>query len=381
MRIAVNCRVLIPGKLEGIGWFIYETLKRMIKNHPEDTFVLLFDRRPDESLFSEFKNVEKLHIPPKARHPILYKIWFDFTIPWKLKKKKIDVFVSADGMNSLRLKAPNYFLIHDLAYLHYPKYIDPNQLPYYQKNVPRFLSKADGIGTVSNFSRKDLAKQFNLDPRQIDIIPNGCRSVFRPINDKERDEVHRELGVKAPYFIYTGAIHPRKNTVNLIRAYNHFRFRSHLEHELVIVGRQAWMFDLFEREIENSPFRKQIHLMGYVEDEKLAQWMGAATALVYPSLFEGFGVPLLEAMHAEIPIICSNKSSLPEVVGEAAILVDPTNPQDIGQAMHKLAKDKALQKKLIDKGIKRRKYYNWDQSAKLLYKAIARTAEKGKRKN
>nr|MBS0036756.1 glycosyltransferase family 4 protein [Saprospiraceae bacterium] len=375
MRIAINCRVLIPNRLEGIGWYIYETTKRMIENHPEDTFILLYDRKNDHTFFPQ-KNAIELYIPPMARHPILYRLWFDYMIPWKLKKHSPDVFVSMDGMNSGRLKVPSYLMIHDLAYLHYPQYIDAIHLAFYEKNTPRFISNADGLGTVSNYSRSDLAKNFNLNPENIDVIPNGCRPVFRKLSADEKREVRQSLGIKKPYFIYTGSIHPRKNCVNLIRAYNHFRFRSPLEHELVIVGRMAWMNDLFERELENSPFKKQIHLTGYVGDEKLAGLLGAAEALVYPSLFEGFGVPLLEAMNAEVPIITSKNSSLPEVAGEAAVLVDPKNPQDIGRAMQTLAKNQPLRKKLIDAGIKRRKMYHWDKSAKMLYSAIKRTAHK-----
>ncbi len=377
MRIAINCRLLIPNKLEGIGWFIYETTKRMVEQHPEDTFILLFDRKPPADLLNH-KNVIKVHVPPKARHPILYRIWFDFMLPRKLKKYDADIFLSADGFNSYQLDIPSYLIIHDLAYLHYPKYIDSTHLAYYKKHSPGYIKKASGLGTVSEYSRQDLAEKFDLNPDHIDVIFNGCKESFKPLNKEQKNEVKREYKLQKPYFIYAGSIHPRKNVVNIIRAYNHFRTRGHQEHDLVLVGRKAWMFDLFEQEYNRSPFKKDIHLLGYADEKELAALMGAAEALVYPSLFEGFGVPVLEAMHAEIPIITSNKSSLPEVAGKAAILVDPRNPQDIGTAMFKLAKHPELGKELVKQGRKKRKEYDWEQSAYLLYRALKRTAlEKG----
>jgi len=364
--------MLIPDKLEGIGWFIYETAIRMIEDHPEDTFILVFDRKPPEDLL-DYPNVVKKWSRPQARHPILYKIWFDFMLPGMLRKAGADIFVSCDGFASTRLEIPTYLVIHDLAYIHYPEYIPSFQLRYYRKNVPRFIEVADGLGTVSESSKNDLAKNFDLESGSIDIIPNGCRPVFRPLTKQEKSGVHREWKFDRPYFIYTGSVHPRKNLVNIIRAYNHFRFRSKFEHSLVIVGRKAWMFDLFEKELANSPFKKQIHLTGYLEDEPLARLLGASSGLIYPSLFEGFGVPLLEAMHAEVPIITSRISSMPEVVGKAALLVDPRNPQDIGKAMYDLARSPELCDELVKKGKRQRKKFDWYQSAEQLYKSIERT--------
>lgn len=379
MRIAVNCRLLIPGKLEGIGWFIYETLKRMINDHPNDEFILLFDRKRDKKLFSQ-SNVKEVYLWPQARHPLLYRLWFDLLIPKALKKHQADIFLSADGFNSLNTTVPTYLIIHDLAYLHYPEFINPANLSFYEKFTPRYVAKSTGLGTVSEFSKRELIEHFNVNPDDIDVIPNGCRPGFKPVTAARKTEIRAEWGIKNPFFIYNGSLHPRKNAVNLIRAFNHFKFRGSLNYSLVIVGRKAWMVDLFESEVERSPFKKQIHLTGYLEDEQLADLMGAAEALVYPSLFEGFGVPLLEAMHAEIPIITSNVSSLPEVAGNAAILVDPRNPQEIGSAMYQLAKKPEIGQNLMKAGIQQRKRYNWDRSAKLLYSALLKTAKANKMK-
>ena len=373
MRIAINCRLLIPEKLEGVGWYIYETTKRMIEQHPKDTFILLFDRKPAENLL-DYPNVIKVHVPPKSQHPFWIRIWLDYLMPRKLKKLNPDIFLSADGCNSYRLKIPTYLIIHDLAYLHYPGSIDSIQLSFYQNNTPKYIKKASGLGTVSEYSRADLAEQFSLNPDYIDLIPNGCKRSFRPLNKEKKNEVRIKYNIPKPYFIYAGSIHPRKNTVNLIRAYNHFRTRGHLTHDLVIAGRKAWMFDLFEQEYERSPFKKDIHLTGHLGEHEMAEIMGTAECLVYPSYFEGFGVPLLEAMYSEIPIITSNKSSMPEVAGKAAILIDPQNPQEIGAAMYKLAKHPELAKELVDQGREKKKDYDWDQSAYLLYRALKRTA-------
>jgi glycosyltransferase involved in cell wall biosynthesis len=364
--------MLIPGKLEGIGWFIFETTRRMVEDHPEDTFILVFDRKPPED-FLEAPNVVKAWTPPQARHPILFKIWFDFALPRIIRKHKADIFVSCDGFASRRLRIPTYLIIHDLAYLHYPDFIPNRQLRYYQKNIPDFVKIADGLGTVSDASRRDLAEAFELDTGSIDLIYNGCRPVFKPLSEDQKKEVAEVWGVRRPYFIYAGAVHPRKNVVNVIRAYNHFRLRCKFDHSLVIAGRKAWMIDLFDKEVVRSPFNKQIHQTGYVDDESLARLMASSSGLIYPSLFEGFGVPVLEAMNAEVPVVTSDVSSLPEVAGNAALLIDPENPQDIGGAMYKLANSPELSKELVGKGKRQRKRFSWDKSAAKLYKSILRT--------
>lgn len=378
MRIAINCRMLIPDKLEGIGWFTYELVKRMIRNHPEDTFILLFDRKPPDELLKH-PNVIKLHSFPQARHPLLFKWWFDYSVPSMLKKQNADIFVSPDGFNSGRLKIPSYLIIHDIAWHHYPDFIKANHLRYYRNNIPKFISNATGLGTVSEFSRTDIAEKFELNPSAIDVVYNGCRTIFKPLPEAAKQMVRKEWGITQPYFVFTGSIHPRKNGVNLLRAYHHFRLRSHLTHSLVFAGRKAWEAELFEKELQNSPFRKQILVTGYIEDNQMASLLGAAEALVYPSLFEGFGVPLLEAMNVEIPIITSNVSSLPEVAGNAALLTDPKNPQDIGTAMYKLAKTPELREKLIENGKKQRLKFNWDRSAAQLYENIEKTVLRSKR--
>ncbi|MCA1760933.1 MAG: glycosyltransferase, partial [Bacteroidales bacterium] len=162
MRIAVNTRLLLKGKLEGMGWFSYETLKRMTRNHPEHEFIFIFDRPySEEFIFSE--NITPVVIGPPARHPVLFYFWFEFQIPRVLKKHKADVFLSPDGYLSLKTKVPQLAVIHDISFAHRPQDIPGMKRWYYNYFFPKFARKATRIATVSNYSKTDIAKTYQVD--------------------------------------------------------------------------------------------------------------------------------------------------------------------------------------------------------------------------
>lgn len=369
MRIAVNTRLLLKGKLEGIGWYTHETLKRIVAEHPQHEFIFFFDRPYDES-FIFGKNVTPVVFGPPARHPVLFYIWYEIRIPYMLRKYKADVFLSPDGLMSLSTKVPTCLVMHDLAFEHYPHHLSFAIRKYLQKFSPLFAKKAKQIVTVSEFSKKDIAKKYHIPLDKIAVSYNGAHNAYRPFTWEEKQEIKKEYTDGCEYFVFAGALHPRKNVVNLLKAFIAFKKRQHSNMKLVIVGRMAWKYEEVQELKDNMPFKEDVKWVGYMNVEKLSKVIGAAYALVYASLFEGFGIPILEAQQCYVPAIISNTSSMPEVGGDAALLADPTDVQDIANQMEKIYKDETLRGKLIEACKEQVLKFNWDKTAKVLWDSV-----------
>lgn len=369
MRIGINTRLLLKGKLEGIGWFTYQTLQRMVRNHPEHEFFFFFDRPYDES-FVFAHNVTPVVVPPQARHPFLFMLWFEVTLPAALKKHKIDVFLSPDGFCSLRTKVPTCLVIHDLAFEHYPEHLKFSHRHYWQYYQPRFADKAKRIVTVSEYSKQDLHEQYGISTGKIDVACNGVHEAYQPVDWKEKEKIKEEYADGCEYFVFAGALHPRKNILNLLKAFIEFKKMQKSDMKLVLVGRFAWKYEEVLQLKETMPYKEDVKWVGYKNVDELSKIIAGAYALAYPSLFEGFGIPILESLQCNIPAVVSNTSSMPEVAGDAALLCDPESPKDIALKMEMLYKDEALRARLIAAAPAQVKKFTWDKAADILWDSL-----------
>jgi glycosyltransferase involved in cell wall biosynthesis len=369
MTIAINTRFLLPNKLEGIGWFTYEVVKRLVERHPEHRFVFLFDRPYDEQ-FVFAKNIEPVVVFPQARHPFLWYAWFEWSVPRALKKVSADVFLSPDSYCSLRSKVPTVMVTHDIAHLHYPEQIPGLVRQYYNHFVPKFLERAERIVTVSEYSKQDMVAQYAVPPEKISVACNGSRGHFQPVDATTQKAVRDQYSNGQPYFFYLGALHPRKNLERLIQAFDLFKKQTQAPTKLLIGGRFAWQTGTIKEAYDRAEYADDIQFLGYISDDELPQIMGSALALTYVSLFEGFGMPILEAMHCEVPVVCSNVSSMPEVAGDAGLLVDPTAVHQIADAMARIDQDEALRQALVTKGRAQRRHFTWERATDVVEQAI-----------
>ena len=373
MRIAINARVLQKGRMEGVARYIYEVTRRMVVNHPEHEFIFFFDR-PFDNEFIFADNVKAVQIGVPARLPILFKLWFEYSVHRALKKHRADVFFSGDAYLSLRSKVPAVMVSHDLAFIHYPEHLPAHHLRYYKKYFPLFHKRANHIIAVSEATKTDIIQQFGISTDMITVGHNATPKGFSPVDEATKTKIRNHYSEGNPYFIYLGSLHPRKNIVKLIEAFSTFKAKYKTEHHLVIVGRPAWNFNQIQKAFDLSAFKDEIHMYHDIKDEA-KEMLASAEALIYISTFEGFGIPILEGFSSGVPVITSNISSMPEVAGDAAILVDPTNQAEIVAAMRSIHSDTNLTSSLIAKGHKRTTAFDWDRTAEIVYDSILQVSK------
>jgi len=369
MRIAVNTRFLLSEYLEGYGYFVFEIFKYLTNHYAEHQFIFIFDR-PYDKRFVFSSNIIPVVIGPPARHPLLWKYWYDVKIPALLKKYQVDVFVSADGLCSLTTRVPQCLVVHDLAFLHYPTHIKKPHLLFYRRYTPKFLRKAKTIATVSEFSKQDIITHYKIDEDKINVVYSAVKEIFKPVSTDVSEATKNKYTNGTEYFLYVGAIHPRKNLISLLKAFSVFKKRQKSNMKLVLAGRLAWKYDYFIQSLKRYKYRDDVIMLGYLSEDELVRITGSAYALVYPSLFEGFGVPVLEAMKCNVPVITSLHSSMQEIARDAALYADANNFEDLADKIMLIYKDENLRKELIEKGKIISSQYSWQLTAELLWQSI-----------
>ncbi len=371
MKIIVNTRLLLPNRLEGIGWFTFQTLKRITQQHPEVHFIYVFDRDFDP-LFITSTNITPIILAPPARHPFLYYLWFQWSLKQLINRVKPDLFLSPDGFLSLGANTKQLPVIHDINFHHYPQDVKWLTAKYYNYYFPKFAKAATRIATVSEHSKHDISKAYNIPLSKIDVVYNGINEFFKPLDEVGQQAVKAKWTQGQDYFVYVGSLHPRKNTVTLIRAFTQFKQKGS-PLKLVLAGPLFWNKEEIEAALNESVYKNDVIFTGRLGNDELNAVLASAKALTMVPRYEGFGIPLIEAMQVGIPIICSNVSSLPEVAGNAAILVSPTSETEISQAMAQLDADASLRQQLIANGHQQKQNFSWDRSAALLWKSIEDT--------
>ncbi len=368
MRIGVNARFLLKDKLEGIGWFSYETLLRITREHPEHEFFFFFDR-PFHKDFLFSKNITPIVLYPQARHPFLFYLFFEWSIPYALKKYKIDYFISPDGYLPLSSNVPSLAVIHDIAFEHRSTDVGKLMLRYYRYYFPKFAKKASRIATVSEYSKRDLINTYKISENKIDVVFNGSNELYTPINKVQQENTKTRYSNNCEYYIYVGSLNPRKNIANLLKAFDKFKESDTTNKKLLIVGKVMFDNKHFKSEFESMQYKTDVLFTGRLSNEELHLVLASAVALVYIPFYEGFGIPILEAFNCNTPVITSNVTSLPEVAANAAILVDPNNVNEIAESM-KLILDLNVREKLNIRMKERILNFSWHNTAKLLWNSF-----------
>ncbi|MDA3802688.1 MAG: glycosyltransferase family 1 protein [Patescibacteria group bacterium] len=370
MKIGVDIRVLMDEKYSGVSEYTANLLQAILNQAPSDyQFILFYNCRLNiKKRMDKWKrdNVEIIstRYSNKLFNYFLQKI---FSYP-KVDKLigGVDVFWSPHFNFTSFSDVKRIITIHDLSFLRYPKYFSFRQNLWHKLlNVKKIIRQSDRIVAVSENTKNDIEELMEVDEDKTDVIYSGNNLEKKEINEKEikifRDKYFNSKSFS--YILYLGTIEPRKNISNLIKAYNIYRDDNESGLKLVLAGRKGWKTKAIFKEYNNSKYRDDIIFLDYIETKDKDVLYKEAEVFVYPSFYEGFGFPPLEAMTYGVPTIVSNVSSLPEVVNDGALMVNPYDPKEIATALEELLNDKELYNHFSKKGRERTQFFNWQKTA------------------
>ena len=263
-------------------------------------------------------------------------------------------------------KSRNIMTIHDLTFVKYPDYV-PTIVKTYLDRIKNCLKFTDAIITFSENTKRDLVELLKIDPDKIYITYQASRYHKDYLTDQQIADLKISISYdfNKPYFLFVSTLEPRKNVIGLIDAFNYLKQNYKIEHQLVLIGQTGWKYQPILEAINQSPYRAEIHHLNYLTDDLVALFYSQAEAFIYPSFYEGFGLPVLEAMTLGAPVITSNTSSLPEVTGDSALLINPNHSMELADAMLNLIRDRVLRDNLIVKGKEQASKFSWEKTAQV----------------
>ena len=373
MRIAVNTRLLIKNKLDGIGRYSFEVLKRIVKTNPKIEFHFIFDR-PFSSDFIFADNIKTHILQPPARHPVLWYIWFEIQLPRLINRIKPNVFFSPDGFMSIKLhNIPTVITMHDINFEHRPDDLHWLHSLYYRTYFKKYAHLSTHIITVSEFSKKDIMTNYQVSKNKITVAYNGVGNNFQPIQKEKQVIIKKKYSKQKDFFLFIGSLHKRKNIKNLLLAFDMYRPKG--ENKLLIIGKKKWWDKQTEKVYEHMKYKEDVIFIGQINDELMVNILASSKALCFVSIFEGFGLPIIEAMKCHVPVITSNTSSMPEIAGNAALIVDPHNISEIYNAMIQIDQNPQLCADLIQKGQQIIQKFQWNNTAHVISETLLKHAK------
>lgn len=382
MRIALDYTPALRQRA-GVGRFTRSLGTALIRQLDDDERLILWNasatvsRRQAPAMTARNERVVRRRIPVPERW--LTIAWHRLRLPLPVERFVGDVdVVHAPDFVAPPSQAPAIVTIHDLSYLITPDFAYPNLRRYLSQAVPRTLARATRIVAVSQTTASDLSEHYRIDPERIVVIPNGVDPMFRPPEPDEARRTVERQGVREPYFLIVGTIEPRKNHEAVLRAFE----QVHTVNpgvSLLIVGSPGWLSEPIMTAIDRFSQRLPVRHLSTVDDAALPALYARSIALVYPSWYEGFGLPVVEAMACGTAVITSNRGATAEVAGKGALLVSPDDTASIARAMAQIRDDPVLRAKLIRYGMEQSDQFSWDTAAsayRRLYRDVAVTARR-----
>lgn len=365
MIIAVNTRLNKETQPEGYEEFLFSILDHLSKKFPRHQFIYIFDAPYKNIAFQE--NVTSVVAGPKASSSLRLQYWFNYRIPAILRKYKADVFVSLEGICSLRTKVPQCLLLSDLSFLNSPQLLKRSQARFYTKFTPAFLTKAKSIATVSAHSKNIMADHYKIAAAGIGVAHPVVDAIFKPLDWEEQEIIKEKYSEGKAYFL----CNTNSNLINLLKAFTFFKKRQKSNMLLLITGNTD---ESFKKELKTYKLRNEVKLLEGPEKIELAKITATAYAMVYPVLYDDVALPALQAMQCNVPVVMSDAGALTSVFGEAALYFNPENNEDIAQKMMLVFKDEAKAKELVKAGIELLQQYQTGKNADLLMECILKAA-------
>ena len=357
MRIAIGAFL---GVLGGPRTYAYNLIKNLIKIDKENQYFFISDHFDG---LDKIEGLERIKLNRGSAYTQIF--WDHMKIPVVLKKYKIDIYHDAKNVLPLLCPCKSLVTIHDLAPFLLPETFQTLQRFSHKFHMQWAVAKAKRIITVSENSREDIIRILKVEERKVLHIPNGVVEIFHKIEDAQGLETFRqELGLAKRIILCVGTIQPRKNLDIVIKAFDWLKRKKRIPHQLVIVGRCGWLWQNIKKMVHKLNLTKDVIFTGPVADEKLPIVYNLAEVFLAPSSYEGFGLTILEAMACGTAVITSNTSSLPEIAGNSALMIEPRNVEQLQQAIEKILSNKELRDRLITKGLERAREFSWERCAR-----------------
>ena len=361
MHVGLNAQLLSLERTyrgAGINTYIYHLLRAIGQINSSHRFtVFLGERR-----FREERLALRYSTWPTQR-PWARIVWEQTALPMMARRTRVDLLHGMAFVAPLLTRCPSVVTVYDLSFLRYREAFRPLNRWYLSCFTPISVRRARRVIAISESTRQDLVERLRVPPDRVDVIYCGTDSMFRPLEAEAVDHFRRERGLPEQFVLFVGTLEPRKNVELLIRAYARWRPGNSGAPKLVIAGARGWYYEQIFRTAEAMGLTGDVLFPGYVAPEELPLLYNAAGLFVYPSLFEGFGLPVLEAMACGTPVICSNVSSLPEVAGDAALLVAPDDEGGLAETMLRAWEDRALRLDMAARGLSRARSFTWERTA------------------
>lgn len=359
MLIGIDASRAAPQERTGTENYSLNLIRHLLALESGHRYRLYFNRPPTAELFPMAADLE-LRVMPFPR------LWTHLRLSWEMVRQPPDMlFVPAHVLPLVHPRA-SVVTVHDLGYLYYPRAHRPLDRLYLDLSTRYNARNASRVIAVSQTTRDDLVRHYGIEPDKIAVVYSGCDEAMRPVKDEATIErAKARYGIQGDYILYMGTLQPRKNLRRLLEAYAILKKQANRAETpcLVIAGRRGWLYDQIFQQVERLGLEAEVIFPGYVPQDDLPALLGGAHLFAFPSLYEGFGLPVLEAMACGTPVLCSNVSSLPEVAGNAALLINPLDVESMAEAMNRLLQDEGLRAQLVERGLRQVRRFSWDRCA------------------
>jgi glycosyltransferase involved in cell wall biosynthesis len=357
MRVGIDARLVYYSQA-GIGQYILHLVNGLAKVDEENEYVLLQSRKDDTTIL-ERPNFRRISLWTPSHHRLER-----YSMNVELVRLGLDVLHSPDFIPPHRPSCKSVITVHDLAFLLYPHFLTKESARYYG-HIDQAVRWTDHIISVSESTKRDTVQHLGVPEDKIAVVYEAANPIFRPIDrDRAREQVRDRHGVEGPYILFVSTIEPRKNVPTLIRAVWQLMECYKEDVQLVLAGGKGWLFEDAFAIVETLKMDSRVHFVGRVSSEDLLYLYNAAELLAHPAFYEGFGLPPLEAMACGLPVIVSNVASLPEVVGDAGLLIDPHDVDELTVGLWRVLTDDELRREMREKGLRQAERFSWERAAR-----------------
>ncbi len=375
MHFAINAHLLSPVggyRQAGVSVYIEQLLRRLLPLAPDDRWTVYAPNGVAQRL-DALPNAAVRESRLPTTNPIARIYWEQLVAPLLLLRDRPAALFCPLNVMPLLVRQPTVVTVHDLAFLRFPERFRPAKRRYLAALTRASVQRAAHVLTVSEFTRREVIDLLSVRPEKVTATPNGRDELMGPLPAEMVERFRAEQKLPQHFLLFVGTLEPRKNLTTLLRAYA--QAREEIDIPLIVAGGKGWLYEPIFALVDELNLREHVQFAGFLPREHLALWYNAATAFVYPSIYEGFGLPPLEALQCGTPVVTSNVSSLPEVVGDAALTVDPSDIGALAAALIRVATDTRLRAELRERGPLQAKQFSWDRTATATLAALRVAAQ------